>query len=666
MIAHKNEQDFFGKFNRLYFALYVSAFQIGLVGPAIGEGVLPGAKEVMLTVGVRDNSQYIFGWGAGVYQDGLVARFESNNKDILLSITGFDIDGSDEVSVTLNGQNIGALSVGPDDGLNAGNSFLLAADKQIYGINELHISSGAPNRIWGVSSLLLSNRNSPPFVSLNTPLQNSEFVYGQRVSIDAHAVDTDGAVVKVEFFVNGQKLGEDYTSPYNFEWTNAPAGAHTLSAVATDDQNSSSFSESILITVCNDVNGDQACDIGPVNNIIDAAVADMAPNTWKKINLNQFQDIWTPVALRPNSTTPSTNISGYSGAAWDSLRGKFHIWGGDIGTEEGNEVYSFDTKSGLWERGALPSAIPLEYGVTERPSVIGGVHDAPLSGESWDNVVYLENVDRLAIMGISRNSNTWKDGDGTITGPYFWDPAKADPNKVGGSDGTGVNPETLGGNMWENRDNHVTGRQTLASALHINSNGTDVVLFSDSRANLWRYTIDPIDSKLDTWKQLASRPNSGLNAGGAAAYDPVRNIYVRQGYKENTILFWDLNRESEGVFKGETVMLDPSVGRTINFRDYGMDYDPELDKLVLWNGDNKVIYIDFSDLVDADQTNIVNVRGFFKIQELAPVGMSNIFNKTTGKFTGVYGKWHYIKEKKVFIGVIDPSLGDVYIYKAGF
>ena len=390
----------------------------------------------------------------------------------------------------------------------------------------------------------------------------------------------------------------------------------------------------------------------------------MAPNTWQKINLNEFQDVWTPPELRPTSTSPSQNISGWSGAAWDTSRDSFYIWGGNIGFEEGNEVYLFNATSGMWERGSLPSAIPYDYGVSDRPYVIGGIFDAPLSGESWDNVVYLENMDRLAIIGISRNSNPWRDSDGNPTGPYFWDPSKADPGKVSGSDGTGVDPATPGGNMWENRDNQVDAGKSHGSALYINDDGVDVVLFSDSRANLWRYTVDPFNSADDSWELLAQRPRSGRNPNGAAAFDPGRNIYVRSAHKENTLLYWDLNRENEGVFKGETVLLDPSLGLNINFREFGMDYDPVLDKIVLWGGEDSVYYVDFEDLISADQTDEPTIRGFFQIEELVPDGMDIPYDTENQKFTGVFGKWHYMEDKNAYIGVIDPISGDVYLYKS--
>ena len=49
-----------------------------------------------------------------------------------------------------------------------------------------------------------------------------------------------------------------------------------------------------------------------------------------------------------------------------------------------------------------------------------------VSGESWDNVIYLPRVDRMAVIGVSREGITFRRPDGTATGPYFWDPARAD------------------------------------------------------------------------------------------------------------------------------------------------------------------------------------------------------------------------------------------------
>jgi len=54
--------------------------------------------------------------------------------------------------------------------------------------------------------------------------------------------------------------------------------------------------------------------------VIDLALNSMSANSWQKINVNQFQDVWTPLALRPTPDSPASNISAWSGAAWDSRR----------------------------------------------------------------------------------------------------------------------------------------------------------------------------------------------------------------------------------------------------------------------------------------------------------------------------------------------------------
>ena len=197
----------------------------------------------------------------------------------------------------------------------------------------------------------------------------------------------------------------------------------------------------------------------------------MPPNSWQRINLNQFSDVWTPPSQRPTIESPSSNISAWSGAAWDSTRKNLLIWGGDIGNEEGNEVYIFNATTGLWSRGALPSQVTQVNGITQ---TVDGHMNSPVSGESWDNVIYLPNLDRMAVIAVSREGITFRTPDGAATGPYFWDPARADPNKVSGLTGSQVNPAAfpgvIGGEMWQNRDNFPTdiykgrsGRHGLSS-----------------------------------------------------------------------------------------------------------------------------------------------------------------------------------------------------------
>ena len=88
------------------------------------------------------------------------------------------------------------------------------------------------------------------------------------------------------------------------------------------------------------------------------------------------------------------------------------IYGGDIGNEQGNEVYIFHTETGMWDRGSLPSQIVTHNGIT---TTIGGSQDAPVSGETYDNLVYLKGADRLAVMAVSREAQKFRDE--TASGP---------------------------------------------------------------------------------------------------------------------------------------------------------------------------------------------------------------------------------------------------------
>ena len=176
------------------------------------------------------------------------------------------------------------------------------------------------------------------------------------------------------------------------------------------------------------------------SGVIDDALGDMAANSWQRLNINSFASVMTPLAQRPTTASPNSNISAWSGAAWDRGRGNLYVWGGDDypGGDEGNEVYIFSGKTGLWSRGSLPSQVTSTNGIEH---TVDGVMNAPLSGESWDNIVFLENVNRMAVIGVSKEGITWHDpSTARPTGPYFWDPAKADPNKVSGLTGSHVNP----------------------------------------------------------------------------------------------------------------------------------------------------------------------------------------------------------------------------------
>ena len=96
--------------------------------------------------------------------DGVItATFQNTGADALLSLDGFDVDFHNEVGVTLNGLNLGFLKTGPENDLNGGDSFPIAASMQTAGVNTLTFEQNLNDTyIWGITNILLSTHHTPP------------------------------------------------------------------------------------------------------------------------------------------------------------------------------------------------------------------------------------------------------------------------------------------------------------------------------------------------------------------------------------------------------------------------------------------------------------------------------------------------------------------------
>jgi hypothetical protein len=91
--------------------------------------------------------------------------------------------------------------------------------------------------------------NQAPTVSLTAPAANATVTAGASVSLTATAADSDGTVARVEFYDGTTKLGEDTTAPFEFTWTNAATGTHSLTARAIDNAGATAVSTSVSLVV---------------------------------------------------------------------------------------------------------------------------------------------------------------------------------------------------------------------------------------------------------------------------------------------------------------------------------------------------------------------------------------------------------------------------------
>jgi len=175
---------------------------------------------------------------------------------------------------------------------------------------------------------------------------------------------------------------------------------------------------------------------------------------WVQVNKNKFSDAWTtgPDALPSTSwSNPAAVVYAWSSFAWDSNRGNLLLFGGGHANYMGNEMYVFQGATGTWTRGSVPSRI-VQYNAASDFHPIDNA--APQSAHTYDNNVFAPINDLFITFGgaaftFGGNFTTITgSGQQVRAGPWAWDPRRADPNKVGGTNGSGYNASTLGGQMW--------------------------------------------------------------------------------------------------------------------------------------------------------------------------------------------------------------------------
>ncbi|MBU2710702.1 family 16 glycoside hydrolase [Zooshikella harenae] len=404
-----------------------------------------------------------------------------------------------------------------------------------------------------------------------------------------------------------------------------------------------------------------------------AEISVMPEGSWLQVSLNRFDEVWVPADLRPlfglSNPQPDRIIAAWSSFAWDSRRGDLVLYGGGHANYSGNEVYRWRGTTQKWERASLPSEIIQDDFGNWR--AIDDVDAAPSSAHTYDNTLYLPFHDRVLTFGGAAYNNGGmfiRQVDGATTrptGPYLWDPKKADKDKVGGTTGshvqrTGPHPEIVGGNMWQNRDihthlmglaplpkSHVEGTTALRSG-----EGKDVVLVNarpgGTHEYLYQYSINDInDPAKDSWELVGTYWN-GVNNQGAGLFDPVLNLYVRSGRK--VIGFWNLS--TPGSENKDQLFYPQSTGDEFKVtRDMGMDYDANRHQYLLWSGFNEVWAI--------IPPTTVSTEGWRAIKQPLWIGDA----PHLGPGTGILGRWKYIKQLDVFIGLQDINGGQVWVYK---
>ena len=176
--------------------------------------------------------------GASNDSGSIIFSFENTGTAQRLAFDGFDIDFADEVQVLLNGDSLGFLDPGVNNGLQA-YEFAISAAEQQLGTNIVTFQQARdPGFAWGVTNLVIDAQSQSNFRLLEGALNAGEFGNrfngntdadgsitfgfvgrGEPLQLNFGGFDIDGGA-EVEVFLNGASQGrleagvDNGTRPY--------------------------------------------------------------------------------------------------------------------------------------------------------------------------------------------------------------------------------------------------------------------------------------------------------------------------------------------------------------------------------------------------------------------------------------------------------------------
>jgi hypothetical protein len=115
-------------------------------------------------------------------------------------------------------------------------------------LHRLPVTYGDESASWvaGIPTPGAKGVDGRPRVTLTSPQDQLIAATGGLLRLAADAVDVDGEVDKVEFFVDGRAVSEDTEAPFEAEWAALP-GTHDIVARATDDLGNFADSEPVVV-----------------------------------------------------------------------------------------------------------------------------------------------------------------------------------------------------------------------------------------------------------------------------------------------------------------------------------------------------------------------------------------------------------------------------------
>lgn len=299
---------------------------------------------------------------------------------VILSAHAFDQDGKIAKVQFFNGyQYLGEVENSP---------YNLTVHNLLFG--EYHFTARAidDSGLETISAPVVINvKNSEPTVFIKNIKNNQSFTWPTDITIQAEAIDQDGTIGKVEFYVNNNHIGtatKGVNNIFSIVWKDVPVGVHSLVVKAFDNNDAVTSSTPVTIMVSppplGSYNVSFNCETysGVKNTFTLYLPADRpAPGNHSygplgranRREINKISDVKTfPCAIRVNY---EVTIEDYKKR--NQVKPKFVV---TTGSEELLSISSYDTtRTGSFE---IPpnSYIKISY--------YSGHHDIPKIGDDED------------------------------------------------------------------------------------------------------------------------------------------------------------------------------------------------------------------------------------------------------------------------------------------
>lgn len=334
---------------------------------------------------------------------------------------------------------------------------------------------------------------------------------------------------------------------------------------------------------------------------------------------------------------PASILVAWNSAAHDKKRHKLYFSGGGASDYGGNEVYEFDLKQGKWRRLTDPSPLDklfVNIEATKRPAQpwprfcwVPDVRKVPASVHTYDGLIFSHKTNTLFLYVMRpATGSCFEDKNGDYSGhpellvdsrgSMGWYEFNPDPVKSR----NGLAPVT-----WRRIfDFDDLKAKAIERGYPVSAELGNGDLLFGSKSDTGYY--DPLNPRIASVKQFSSRIDRG---DGTREYDKYRNMVW--SLHKTALLAFDAN---SGKLLREIEAAVPH-GKSIAI---GADR-----KLYSWNG--------MSDISVFDPDG----HGGWKTMEWGPNGPPTGDRK-------VYGKWVYLDDENLFVGLSTDKTG-VWVYK---